>query len=347
MFWITGGEGLIHSLYQAMPNGTMAALDKQFHHVPWQGFVFYDLIFPLFLFLVGVVLPFSLTRRLERGDSRRDLYRHIVQRFALLFLLGLIYNGLLDLNFHHLRLPGVLQRIALCYLIAAIIVMTTGVRGQAMAFGVILLAYWAIVTLVPVPGVGANVLTPDGNLSAWLDQHLLPRPYCCYLYGDNEGILSTLPAISTCLLGVLAGHWLRSNRASARKTLGLIIAGVLSLALGVLWNPVFPIIKNIWTSSYVLFAGGWSLLLLGLSYWIIDVRGYKRLAFFFVVIGVNPITIYLVDRFFDFRVVGDVFLHGLFPLAGAWVPFLSAVGGVAAGWLFLFYLYRRKIFLRV
>jgi predicted acyltransferase len=347
MFWITGGEGLVHSLYKALPGPTMAALDTQFHHVLWQGFVFYDLIFPLFVFVVGLVLPFSLTHRLEKGASRRQLYRHIVQRLFLLFFLGLIYNGLLDLNFHELRLAGVLQRIALCYFFAAIIVMNTNVRGQAIAAGGILIAYWMIMALIPVPGVGANVLTPQGNLSAYVDQHLLPRPFCCYTFGDNEGILSTLPAISTCLLGVLAGHWLRSRRSQSRKTLGLIIAGVSSLLVALAWNPVFPIIKNIWTSSYVLYAAGWSLLLLALFYWIIDVWGYKRWAFFFTVIGVNPITIYLIDRFFNFGLISNIFIHGFVNHLGAWQPFVSTVGSVAVGWLFLYYLYRRKIFLRV
>lgn len=347
MFWITGGEGLIHSLYKALPGPVMAALDNQFHHVPWEGFRFYDLIFPLFLFVVGVVLPFSLTRRLEKGANRRELYRHIVQRLFLLFFLGLVYNGLLDLNFHELRLAGVLQRIALCYFLAAVIVMNTRVRGQALWAGGILIAYWAIMALVPVPGVGAHVLTPEGNLSAYVDQRLLPRPYCCYEYGDNEGILSTLPAISTCLLGVLAGHWLRSSRSPSRKTLGLVMAGVASLLAALLWNPVFPIIKNIWTSSYVLYAAGWSLLLLALFYWIIDVRGYKRWAFFFTVIGVNPITIYLVDRFFNFGIISNIFIHGFVRYLGAWQPFVSTAGAVAVGWLFLYYLFRQKIFLRI
>lgn len=347
MFWITGGEGLVHSLYKALPGPTMAALDNQFHHVLWQGFVFYDLIFPLFIFVVGLVLPFSLTHRLEKGASRRQLYGHIVQRLFLLFFLGLIYNGLLNLNFHELRLAGVLQRIALCYFFAAIIVMNTSVRGQAIAAGGILIAYWMIMALIPVPGVGANVLTPQANLSAYVDQHLLPRPYCCYTFGDNEGILSTLPAISTCLLGALAGHWLRSRRSQSRKTLGLIAAGVASLLVALAWNPVFPIIKNIWTSSYVLFAAGWSLLLLALFYWIIDVRGYKRWAFFFTVIGVNPITIYLVDRFFNFGLISNIFIHGFVNYLGAWQPFVSTVGAVTVGWLFLYYLYRRKVFLRV
>ena len=217
MLWITGGEEVIHSLYKVNHSSVVNGLNVQFQHVAWQGFRFYDLIFPLFLFIVGLVLPFSLTRRLEAGASRSQIYWHLLRRLILLFFLGLVYNGLLDFNFHELRIPGVLQRIAVCYFLAALVMMNTGVRGQAAVFCGLLVVYWLVMKLVPVPGIGAGVLTPAGNLSAYIDQRLLPRPFCCYIFGDNEGILSTIPAVSTCLLGALAGHWLRSSRPPARK----------------------------------------------------------------------------------------------------------------------------------
>jgi predicted acyltransferase len=348
MFWITGGEGIIHALYKVWPGTATRVLNTQFEHVPWAGFHFYDLIFPLFLFVVGVVLPFSLTRRKEEGADRRELYRHIVQRFLLLFLFGLVYNRLLDFNIQNLRIPGVLQRIALCYLFAGLIVMLTGIRGQAIVAGSILIVYWLIMKLIPVPGVGAVVITPEQNLAGYLDKLIIPFQFCCYPGGDNEGILSTLPAISTCLLGVLAGHWLRSPKFTPiRKAQGLAAAGVASLLVGAVWSLNFPIIKNIWTSSYVLWAGGWSLLLLALFYWIIDVRGYQRWAFFFKVIGMNAITIYLVDRFFDFGIIAKVFLHGLLPVFGQLQPLVWSCSVAFIGWLFLYFLYRQKIFLRV
>jgi predicted acyltransferase len=348
MFWIAGGERIIHALYKVWPGAATRALDTQFEHMPWDGFHFYDLIFPLFLFVVGVVLPFSLTRRMEEGADRRQLYRHIVQRFLLLFLFGLVYNRLLDFNIHNLRIPGVLQRIAICYLIAALVVMNTGIRGQAIVAGSILIVYWLIMKLVPVPGVGAGVITPAGNLAGYLDRLIIPLRFCCYPFGDNEGLLSTFPAISTCLLGVLAGHWLRSGKHTPnRKALGLAAAGVASLFVGWVWSFNFAIIKNIWTSSYVLWAGGWSLLLLALFYWIIDVRGYQRWSFFFKVIGMNAITIYLADRFFDFGVITNVFLHGLRPVFGHLDPLIWSCSVIFTGWLFLYFLYRQKIFLRV
>jgi predicted acyltransferase len=347
MFWITGGEEVVHSFYKVFHNPAMAALDRQFHHVRWEGFRFYDLIFPLFLFVVGVVLPFSLTRRLEAGANRSQLYRHLVRRLVLLLLLGLIYNGLLDFNFHELRIAGVLQRIALCYFFAALVVMNTSVRGQAIVTGGILVAYWLILMLIPVPAVGAGVLTPDGNLSGYLDRLLLPQPFCCYRFGDNEGILSTLPAVSTTLLGVLAGHWLRSNQAPKRKVLGMMAAGVACLLVGFLWWYWFPIIKNLWTSTYVLFAAGWSLLLLALFYWLIDVCGLKRWAFFFTVIGVNAITIYVAWHLFDFGNLTAIFVHGFVGYLGSLQPVFSEASVAATAWLFLWFLYRQKIFLKV
>lgn len=347
MFWITGGEELIHSLHRTFARPWTAALDTQFHHVLWEGFRFYDLIFPLFMFLVGVVLPFSLTRRLEGGASRAGLYRHLVQRLVALFLLGLIYNGLLDFRFHDLRIAGVLQRIALGYFFAALVVMNAGVRAQALITGAILVVYWAIVMLIPVPGFGAGVLTPEGNLSAFLDQKLLPQPFCCYHFGDNEGILSTLPAIATTLLGALAGQWLRSGAAPKRKAAGLALAGVACLVAGGLWSLAFPIIKNIWTSSYVLVAGGWSLLLLALFYWIIDVRGWRRWAFFFTVIGLNPITIYVLRSQFDFGQIAHIFVRGFLDYFGPFRPLAWDFCVMMTGWLFLYFLYRQKIFLKV
>ena len=347
MFWIAGGEGIIRAIHKVWPNSVTAGLDVQFQHVSWEGFHFYDLIVPLFLFVVGLVLPFSLTRRLEEGANRRQLYGHLVRRLLFLLLLGYLYNGLLDFNLHDLRISGVLQRIAICYFLAALVVMNTGIRGQAWVAGGILVVYWLIMKFVPVPGIGAGVLTPEGNLVGYLDRLIIPRPYCCYYFGDNEGLLSNLPAISTTLLGVLAGHWLRSKNSPNRKTLGLVVAGVASLLFALVWSFDFPIIKNIWTSTFVLCAGGWSLLLLALFYWVIDVRGVARWSFFFKVIGMNAITIYIVDRFFRFSIISNIFLHGLMKYLGALQPFVDACGVVAAMWLFLYFLYRQKIFLKV
>lgn len=347
MFWIAGGDALVYHLSKAAPLPVLVTLAGQFQHVEWEGFHIYDLIFPLFVFIVGLVLPFSLTRRLEAGGNRRELYQHALRRLFLLFFLGLLANGLLDLNFPDLRILGVLQRISIAYFFATLLVMNFKVRGQVVATALILLGYWALMAWFPVPGFGRGNFTMQGNLAAYIDRRFLPHPFCCYDYGDNEGIISNIPAIASCMLGALAGHWLRTAYSQKRKLLGLMVAGAASLGAGLLWSLSFPIVKNIWSSSFVLFAVGWSLLLLALFYGIIDILGYRKWAFVFTVIGANSITIYLARHFFNFREVGLIFTHGFINYIGAWKPFTIELGSVVAGWLFLYYLYRQKIFLRV
>jgi len=346
MFWITGGTSILHPLFNWMGGPWSDALEKQIKHSSWNGFTFYDLIFPLFLFIVGASLPFAVSRRLENGSDKKKLFIHIVRRTLTLLVLGLIYNGILDFEFAHARYPGVLQRIAICYFFAATIVLWTGIRGQALWAGGLLLGYWAIMTLIPVPGVGAGVLTPEGNLSGYLDRLLLPGRFCCYDFGDNEGILSTIPAVSTTLLGVLSGHWLRGSRSGNIKAFGLALGGVFSLLIGLAWNFVFPINKLIWTSSYVLFAGGWSLLILSFFYFVIDVRGYRAWAFPFVVIGLNAITIYVGQKIIPFGDVADFFIHGFSGAFGSFEPIFVAACITLTKWLFLYHLYRHKIFLK-
>ena len=347
MFWIIGGGTVFQRFFRLFDHPVADSLRVQLRHTRWNGFTFEDLIFPLFLFIVGVCMPFSITRRLERGVSRASLYRHIVTRSFLLILLGLIYNGLLGFNFESMRYVGVLQRIGVCYFFTALILMNTRFRGQVYWAAGILLGYWAIMKLVPVPGYGTGVLTPAGNLASYIDQRFLPGNFCCFRYGDNEGLLSTIPAVATALLGVLCGHWLMGTASSAKKVRGLLAAGVISLVVAVVWGRVFPINKLLWTSSYVLFAGGWSMLLLGAFYWIIDYRGWRMWAFPFIVIGLNPITIYVAQGVFDFGIIANIFVHGFIDHFGDIKPVLFAVSVVTVKWLFLYFLYRQKIFLKV
>jgi predicted acyltransferase len=347
MFWIIGGGATLDKLVRVHRNPVTIWLEHQLEHVAWEGFHVEDLIYPLFLFIVGLVLPFSLAKRRERGEGRGRLLMHILKRSVLLIVLGLIYNGLMDFNWQQMRWPGVLQRIGLCYGLAALLVVHTRWRTQAIVAGAVLLLYWAVVMLVPVPGHGAGVVTAEGCLPGYLDRTLIPGTFCCYEYGDNEGLLSTFPAVCTVLIGALAGHWLRSGRTGNRKAAGLALAGVGLLGVGWLWGLAFPIIKVIWTSSYTLFAGGWSLLLLAVFYWVIDVKGYKRWTFFFVVIGVNPITIYFTQQFVDFEGISSFFLSGVAKNAGAVAPLVVPFGGLMASWLFLWLLYRHKIFFQL
>ena len=346
MFWIIGGGAIFESLSEIWKHPIAETINVQLSHVEWEGFHFEDLIFPLFIFVMGAVLPFSISRRVERGQDVVRVHLHVIRRTALLLLLGLIYNGLLEFNWSEMRWPGVLQRIALCYFFAALIVIHTRWRVQAILVGVILLLYWAVTMLVPVPGYGAGNLTMEGCLSSWIDQHVI-RGVLYYKHGDNEGLISTFPAVCTALLGVLAGQWLRSDRTGSRKAAGLAAAGVLCVIAGYVWGHVFPIIKILWTSSYVLFAGGWSLLLLAVFYWIIDVMRWRWWAFFFVVIGMNAITIYFLQRFVDFDGIARFFLGGIARHAGLLTPLVLPVGAFAARWLLLWFLYRHKAFFRV
>jgi predicted acyltransferase len=349
MFWIIGGEGLVIALAKWANWPFQQQIEDQLEHVPWEGFHFYDLIFPLFLFVVGAVLPFSLASHRQKGESTLRIYWRILRRTALLFVLGLLYNNLLQLEFEELRIAGVLQRIAICYGVAALIVMHADWRGQAAAAAVILLGYWALLAFVPAPGSAPGDYTKEGNLPGYVDRHYLPGKIYddYYKYGDNEGLLSTIPAVATALLGALAGQWLRSGEAPGRKVLGLVVAGVGCLAVGYGWGFVFPIIKNIWTSSFVLVAGGWSLLLLAFFYGIIDVLGWRGWAFFFIVIGSNAIVIYIAPHFIEFAYTARALLGGLVNRSGSFAPVAAVLGILAVKWLFLLVLYRKRVFLRV
>ena len=266
----------------------------------------------------------------------------------ILVLLGLVYNGFFRLDFANLRYAGVLQRIGWTYLFAAIIIMHwQKPKTQMMIAGGILLIYWAVMALVPVPGAGMNVLTPEGNFASYVDRLLLPGSFCCFEFGDNEGILSTIPAIVNVLIGVQAGHLLRSTQSNSKKTLTLIISGAGLIVGALIWNLIFPINKLLWSSSYVLLTGGLSLLLLALFFWIIDVRGWKKWAFFFIIIGMNPITIYVAQRIIGFYAITEFFLEGVVRLFDSIAPLLMALGLLALKWLFLYFLYRKKIFLKV
>ncbi len=250
-------------------------------------------------------------------------------------------------------MPACLQRIAVCYGVAALISLRTGPRTQALIAAALLVGYWALLAWVPAPGRAAGDLSKAGNLAGWIDRALLPGRINPEYYGedgvglgDNEGYLSTIPAVATTLLGLLAGHWLRTPRGPAAKTLGLAAAGAACLALGWAWALVFPIIKILWTSSYVLWAGGWSLLLLALFYGVIDGLGWRRWVYFFVVIGSNAILIYVAQHFIDFGYTADQVFGGLIRPCGEFGPTAKALGELAVKWLLLWWLYRNRLFLR-
>jgi predicted acyltransferase len=351
MLWIAGGEWLIVALAALTGWPILQWAASQMEHVEWNGFHFYDMIFPLFLFISGVSMPFSLTKRVQRGDGMKSIYRHLFTRLFLLILLGAIYNGLLKFDFEHQRYASVLARIGLGWFFAAVIFLRTKPRGQALWFAGILLGYWAAMKLIPVPGIGAGILTQEGSLAGYIDRMLCPG--VLYLGNhDPEGILSTIPAVATALLGVLAGQLLAGNIrkfSPLQKGLVILATGLICLAVGKVWDVVFPINKNLWTSSFVLFAGGWSLVLLAIFYLIIDVRGYKKWAFPFVVIGLNSITVYMLNSgIISFDQMGHYFFGGVAGLfSQAAQPVILSAAAVLCMWLVLYLLYKYKIFLKV
>jgi predicted acyltransferase len=260
-------------------------------HARWNGWRPADLIFPAFLFIAGVAVPLSFARQIELGVAQRAMRGKILTRTRIIFGIGLLLNALPYFDWDILRIPGVLQRIALCYGAAALLSLYLDIRAQAATAVLLLVGYWALLTLVPVPGFGAGVLEPGADLGAYIDRALMGRHLGQGTW-DAEGLLGTLPAIATTLCGVLAGHWLRAAPSARRCLAGLVLAGVAAVALGLIWNRWFPINKDLWTSSYAVFTAGTALLGFAFCYWLIDLRGYRAWATPFVIYGTNPILAY-------------------------------------------------------
>ncbi len=356
--WILGGDGVMWALGEMskgkgpVAGAVGAFLATQFTHSAWEGFRFYDFIFPLFLFLTGVSIVLSLPRLVEREGNVKAHLR-VLRRALILYLLGVFYYGGIGAHWADVRLLGVLQRIALCYLFASLMFLDLDLRGMIAACVALLVGYWALLTFVPVPGVGVGSYAPDANLANWVDLHYLPGRLFDTTR-DPEGMLSTLPAIASCLLGVFAGLLLRDVRLRAQqKSLWLIGAGVALLAAGYLWAPQFPIIKAIWTSSFVLVAGGYSAILLGVVHQVVDVWGIKRWSTIFVWIGANAITLYMLNNLVDFYRVAGRFAGGdissfldRMVTQGTGALAVNAVA-LALVCALAGFLYRRKIFLRV
>ena len=345
--------------------GDWGAIYSPLEHASWHGWTPTDLVFPFFLFIVGVSIALALSRRAEAAGSRRDLYVKILRRAAIIFALGLFLNGFPFFDLSTIRIPGVLQRIAVCYLVASVIFLNTDWRKQAYVAAALLLGYWALMTLVPVPGFGAGDLgSKEANLAAYVDRAVFgPHVWRHAKVYDPEGLLSTLPAIATTLAGVLTGRLLRSGRDPHEKVSAMFVAGAACAVAGWAWNYWFPVNKALWTSSYVLFTAGLALELLALCYWLVDVKGYRRWARPFVVFGTNALALYFLAELFS-NVISTVSLtradgkpaalktiiyEGLF---ASWAPPEAASLAFAVCTVLLWLgvmtvLYRRRIFIKV
>jgi predicted acyltransferase len=347
MFWIVGGKDIVLAAAKLTSWPLLLWMSDQLEHTEWHGFTLYDLIFPLFLFMAGVAMPFSFAKRLERGATKWQLYRHVFTRALALVVLGLIYNDLLKFDWATMRYTSVLGHIGIAYFFAALIVLNSKATGQFVWSVSLLVLYWALMRFVPVPGYGAGDLRPAHTLNDYLDRLLMPGQL---KFGDRDplGILATIPAIGTALAGALAGHLLKSDHYSKHfKTIAMAIAGLVCFGIAYLWNFDFPINKNLWSSSFVLHCAGYSLLLLSLFYLVIDVWQFRAWAFVFVVIGSNSILIYMARRCVDFDFTTKFFFGGLVGSTGEYQPLLFAMAVVVVEWLMLLALYKHRVFLRV
>ena len=265
-------------------------------HAEWHGWTFTDLIFPFFLFIVGVAIVFAFSRRLEQNVPQIELYKKIIRRTLILFALGLFLNGFPFFNLSTLRIMGVLQRIAVCYFFASVVFLHMRFPTPFGVAVALLFIYWALMEWIPVPGIGAGVYEKGANFAAYIDSLILKGHMWKYTKTwDPEGIISTLPAISTTLFGVLTGHLLRSKKERVEKTALMLIYGNLALLIGSIWNVWLPINKNLWTSSYSVFMAGMAMITLGIIYYIVDVKGYRKGTRPFVIYGMNAIAVYVLS----------------------------------------------------
>jgi predicted acyltransferase len=275
--------------------GTWSAIYPPLRHAEWHGWTFTDMVFPFFLWIVGVAMTLSLARRAGRGDSRPRLVLHAARRAAILFGFGLFMAGFPYYDLSTLRIPGVLQRIAVCYFIATVIFLYTRVRGQILWTGGLLAGYWLLMKFAPVPGFGAGILEKEGNFAAYVDSLFLSgHMYSATRTWDPEGIISTIPAIATALFGILTGHLLRINRRPEEKAAWMFFGGNTLIAAGLMMNAWLPINKNLWTSSFSVFMAGMALSVFAASYWIIDVKGYRSWSKPLSIYGMNAIAVYVL-----------------------------------------------------
>ena len=351
MFFIFGGDSFFIALGALSGLPLFNWIAGQMEHVAWNGFHFYDNIFPMFLFIAGMSFPFSLRKRRQSGPERK-IYYHVILRGVILVLLGLVYNGLLRFDFADQRYASVLGRIGLAWMFAALIFMNTKVIWRSVIVGVILLGYWLLLATVTAPDApaGADGYSMTGSIVGYVDRLLLPGRLYLKVH-DPEGILSTVPAIATALLGMLTGEFILYKNNKITPYIRVLIffgAGVLFMAIGKVWGLTFPVNKNLWTSSFVCMSAGLSLILFSIFYLVIDVWNWSKWAFFFIVIGMNSIVAYLASHFISFNYTARALFGGLIHfLPENLQPLFTIIAGITVGWAFLWFLYRMKWFLKV
>lgn len=349
MIFIMGLATWITALCDLFPSSdVMNWFSAQMKHVEWNGLAHHDTIFPLFLFIAGISFPFSIAKQRAAGKTERQVLIKILTRGIVLVFLGLVYNGFFRFDFENLRCASVLGRIGLAWMFSALLFMKFKTKVLAVIGTVILVGYWLLMWLIPG---GSETFSLEHNLAGVVDRVLLPGKLYVQNRFDPEGLMSTLPAIVTAMLGMFTGQFIRSSNekiSENRKVIYMLAAAAVLLVTGLLWNLVFPINKKLWSSSFVCVVAAYSLFLFALFYYIIDVKGYRRWTFFFRVIGMNSITIYLAQRIINFSQISRFFFGGLAEKTPElWANLINATGFIVVCWLFLYFLYKKNVFLKV
>jgi len=349
MFFISGGATFLVLLKGKTGIAWVDALAGQMQHAPWNGFTFFDFIFPLFLFIAGVSLSFSLTKGKEQGMTNAALYKKVFVRMLILIGLGIIYKNSPIPFFEpsKIRVVSVLGRIGFACFISSFLFLNFSTASRLYWIAAILLIYYGVLFLIPAPGYIAGDLSFEGNIVGWVDRTILPGRLVDGVY-DELGILTQFPALCITVFGSIAGDILRRADSGTRKALMLAFIGMAAAAIGLLWNQHFPINKKLWSSSFIMLTSGLAFLMLSLFYWIIDVKGYRKWTFFFEVIGLNSLTIYFAWRFIGFKQTASELFSGIYhPLPEEWDAVFDALGGALLVWLLLYILYKKKIFIRI
>lgn len=361
MFWIMSGEHIMHALAKAVPIPVFIWMSSQLHHAEWNGITFYDMIFPVFLFVAGVSMPYSFEKKMILAGvktpkdlpskDKQKIYRSMLKRTCILLFLGFVVNGLLRFDgFDQTRFASVLGRIGLAWFFAGLIYLNFDLKKQLFWFTGILIGYYLAMKFVPVPDFGAGVLTKQGSLEGYIDRLFLPGRLHSTVY-DPEGLFSTIPAVATALLGVFLGTFLKTNHyfSSKNKLVVMIASAIILILIGIIWDYDFPINKHLWTSSFVCFVGGFSILFFTFFYLTIDLLGFHKWAFPLLLIGSNSILIYIASEgLIDFKYTANFVFGGVikfFPLI--WQPVFATLSVTVVQLLLLYFLYKRKWFLKV
>jgi predicted acyltransferase len=356
MLWIIGGQKVISHLAKASDIGFLNTIENQMHHVKWEGFHFYDLIMPLFLFMVGISIPFSLTKRLSMGDSQKKIYLHTLKRSLILFVLGMICQcHLLSFDIDQMHfIHDTLQAIAIGYMFSVLIFTRLNLKFQIALTGGLLLLYWIILTFIPVPGQQPGVLLPQSNIAKYVEQMVFGR------FDDGPSsytwLLGSLGFVATVMSGVLASTIIRgkirlpglkSSNEQIHKTVMLSGVGVTLVVLSLVFSIWFPVIKPIWNPTFVLLTSGISFLFIALFYFVIDVRGYHRWSFWLRVIGMNSIAVYMAVHMVNFEDVARHLVFGLEQFTNAYYPFIKSLTRLVIIYIIMYWMYKKDTFIKV